>query len=297
MAEAVVYVVLGKIAASLGRDAINAIGKEASDLLEAENNMKQLEIEFRVMKAFLIQVTMCSSRNLAFDAWLDEVKRVSHDAEDVIDGYEYLLGQSNTQGCSSLKKLWRRSKHAGGWRSITEQLKQIEVRLSKLTNMRDRYGIAINVEEVNHTSQNGQLEHALDSTCINIEDEVVGIEEETSWLVQQLIHGQEERTIVSVCSMGGLGKTTLVRQVYKKDEIKHNFDCSAWISVSQSYNIEHLLRELLKQLQEKEKDIPRQVGTRDAASLVQTLTDFLQDKRYLIVLDDMWGRDAWVLEP
>uniref|UniRef100_A0A8R7UCP0 Disease resistance protein RPM1 n=2 Tax=Triticum urartu TaxID=4572 RepID=A0A8R7UCP0_TRIUA len=95
--------------------------------------------------------------------------------------------------------------------------------------------------------------------------------------------------------MGGLGKTTLVRQVYKKDEIKQNFDCSAWISVSQSYNIEHLLRELLKQLQEKEKDIPRHVDTRDAASLVQTLTDFLQDKRYLIVLDDMWSRDAWVL--
>ncbi|VAI26638.1 unnamed protein product [Triticum turgidum subsp. durum] len=302
MAEAVVYVVLQKIAASLGRDALKAIGsrlgKEASDLLEAENNMKQLEIEFRVMKAFLIQVTMCSSRNLAFDAWLDEVKRVSHDAEDVIDGYEYLLGQSTTQtqGCSSLKKLWRRSKHAGGWRSITEQLKQIEVRLSKLTSMRDRYGITISAEgEVSHTSQNGQLEHALDSTCINIEDEVVGIEKETSWLLQQLIHGQEERTIVSVCGMGGLGKTTLVRQVYKKDEIKQNFDCSAWISVSQSYNIEHLLRELLKQLQEKEKDIPHQVDTRDAASLVQTLTDFLQDKRYLIVLDDMWSRDAWVL--
>ncbi|KAM3253611.1 hypothetical protein ACQJBY_047604 [Aegilops geniculata] len=298
MAEAVV-VVLGKIAASLGRDALNAIGsrlgKEASDLLEAENNMREIEIEFKVMKGFLMQVMMRSSRNLAFDAWLEEVKQVSHDAEDVIDGYEYLLGQSNTEGSSSLKKLWHRSKHAGGWRSITEELKQIEVRLSKLTSMRDRYGITISGEEVNYPSQTGQLEHVLDSTCLNVEDNVVGIEEETAWLVQQLIHGQEERTIVSVCGMGGLGKTTLVRQVYKKDEIKQNFDCSAWISVSQSYNIEHLLRELLKQLQAKEKDIPHQVDTTDVASLVQTLTNFLQDKRYLIVLDDTWSRDAWVL--
>ncbi|KAF7070082.1 hypothetical protein CFC21_075638, partial [Triticum aestivum] len=95
--------------------------------------------------------------------------------------------------------------------------------------------------------------------------------------------------------MGGLGKTTLVRQVYKKDEIKQNFNCFAWISVSQSYNIEHLLREILKQLQAKEKDIPHQVATTDVASLVHTLTNFLQDKRYLIVLDDMWSRDAWKL--
>lgn len=95
--------------------------------------------------------------------------------------------------------------------------------------------------------------------------------------------------------MGGLGKTTLVRQVYKKDEIKQNFNCSAWISVSQSYNIEHLLREILKQLQAKENEIPCQVDTTDVASLVQTLTEFLQDKTYLIVLDDMWSRDAWVL--
>ena len=113
MAEAVVYVVLQKIAANLGREALKAIGsrlgKEASDLLEADNNMRQIEIEFRVMRAFLMQVPMRSSRNLAFDAWLDEVKKVSHDAEDVIDEYAYLLGKSDTKKSSSLKKLWHRS--------------------------------------------------------------------------------------------------------------------------------------------------------------------------------------------
>ncbi|XP_066360105.1 disease resistance protein RPM1-like [Miscanthus floridulus] len=299
MAEAVVYVVLQKIAANLGREALKAIGsrlgKEASDLLEADNNMRQIEIEFRVMRAFLMQVPMRSSRNLAFDAWLDEVKKVSHDAEDVIDEYAYLIGKSDTKKSSSLKKLWHRSKDAGGWQSITEQLRQIEVRLSKLTSMRDRYGIAISEGEVNYPAQNSQLQHVLDSTCLNIEDNVVGIEEETAWLVQQLIHGQKELTIVSVCGMGGLGKTTLVRQVYKKDEVKQHFNCFAWIAVSQSYNIEHLLREMLKQLQEKQKDVPHRVDTMDLASLVEKLANFLQDKRYLIVLDDMWSRDAWVL--
>jgi disease resistance protein RPM1 len=300
MAEAVVYVVLQKIAASLGREALKAIGsrlgKEASDLLEADNSMRQIETEFRVMKAFLVQIPMHSLRNLAFHAWLDEVKKVSHDAEDVIDEYEYLLGKSNTEESSSLKKLWHRSKDAGGWQSITQQLRQIEVRLSKLTSMRNRYGIAISGEgEVNYPTQNSQLQHVLDSTCLNIEENIVGIEEETVWLMQQLIHGQEERTIVSVCGMGGLGKTTLVRQVYKKHEVKQHFNCSAWVAVSQTYNIEHLLREILKQLQEKQKDVPQKVDTMDLASLVEKLANFLQDKRYLIVLDDMWSRDAWVL--
>lgn len=143
-------------------------------MLEADNNMRQIEIEFRVMKACLMQVPMRSSHNLTFDAWLDEVKKVSHDAEDVIDEYAYLLGKSDTKKSSSLKKLLHRSKDAGGWQSITEQLRQIEVRLSKLTSMRDRYGIAISGEgEVNHLTQNSQLQHVLDSTCLNIEDDIV----------------------------------------------------------------------------------------------------------------------------
>ncbi|KAG0519867.1 hypothetical protein BDA96_08G023500 [Sorghum bicolor] len=149
--------------------------------------------------------------------------------------------------------------------------------------------------EVNYQFQNSQLQHVLDTTCLNIEDNIVGIELETAWLVKQLIHGQEERTIVSVRGMGGLGKTTLVRQVYKKDEVKQHFNCFAWIAVSQSYNNGHLLRGILKQLQQKQKDIPQKVDTMDLASLLEKLANFLQDNRYLIVLDDMWSRDAWVL--
>jgi disease resistance protein RPM1 len=93
--------------------------------------------------------------------------------------------------------------------------------------------------------------------------------------------------------MGGLGKTTLARGIYKKNEIQQKFDCVAWISVSQSYKIEDLLRRILKQLLQKKENMPDQFDTMNKEILGNTLISYLQDKKYLIVLDDIWGRDAW----
>ena len=48
--------------------------------------------------------------------------------------------------------------------------------------------------------------------------------------------------------MGGLRKTIIARIVYEDEMIKGHFNCRAWITVSQSYNMEQLLKMLTKQI-------------------------------------------------
>ncbi|GMP47023.1 hypothetical protein CsSME_00014963 [Camellia sinensis var. sinensis] len=48
--------------------------------------------------------------------------------------------------------------------------------------------------------------------------------------------------------MGGIGKTTLAKKVYDSQEVVAHFNCKAWITVSQSYKPEELLKKMIKQL-------------------------------------------------
>ena len=62
--------------------------------------------------------------------------------------------------------------------------------------------------------------------------------------------------MVSVVGMGGPGKTTLVEKVYDHQIVRGHFDCHAWILVSQSYDIEDLLKSIIKQLCVARKEFP-----------------------------------------
>ena len=63
--------------------------------------------------------------------------------------------------------------------------------------------------------------------------------------LEQWLAGDElERSVIVLHGMGGLGKTTLAANVYRKES--ENFDCHCWVSVSQTYSREDVLKKLIK---------------------------------------------------
>ncbi|KAL6339346.1 hypothetical protein AAG906_028075 [Vitis piasezkii] len=94
--------------------------------------------------------------------------------------------------------------------------------------------------------------------------------------------------------MGGLGKTTLAKKVYDNKELVGYFNCSAWITVSQSFKMEELLRNMSKKFYQSRKEaVPEGLDTTDEMSLITLTRGYLQDKRYVVVFDDVWKLDFW----
>ena len=90
---------------------------------------------------------------------------------------------------------------------------------------------------------------------------------------------QQETTVVSIAGFGGLGKTTLARAVH--DEIKKEFDCTAFVSVSRNPNMEKLLKDILYGLdKEKFEDIHSKML--DERILIDKAIEFLKNKRYAL---------------
>uniref|UniRef100_A0A2N9HYF5 Disease resistance protein RPM1-like n=1 Tax=Fagus sylvatica TaxID=28930 RepID=A0A2N9HYF5_FAGSY len=126
------------------------------------------------------------------------------------------------------------------------------------------------------------------------ENELVGIESPKNELIELLVKGQSNRTVISVVGIGGLGKTTLVKKVYDNEQVASHFDCNAWITVSQSYKMEEILRNMIKDFYEARKEFPpRKIDTMEETQLINELRQYLLEQRYVVVFDDIWNISFW----
>lgn len=90
--------------------------------------------------------------------------------------------------------------------------------------------------------------------------------------------------------MAGSGKTTLTRKVHHSSNIKKLFECCAWVYVSQEYRAEEVLQDLGKRVLGLRKMELEKMHRHD---LVEELSKYLEKKRYIIVLDDIWKKEVW----
>uniref|UniRef100_A0A453JL20 NB-ARC domain-containing protein n=1 Tax=Aegilops tauschii subsp. strangulata TaxID=200361 RepID=A0A453JL20_AEGTS len=88
--------------------------------------------------------------------------------------------------------------------------------------------------------------------------------------------------VISLWGMGGIGKTTLVTDIYQSQEISSMFDKRACVTVMRPFNSATLLESLIMQFRDKNEDKNE-----------TDLRKCLEGKRYLLVLDDLWSRVEW----
>ncbi|PIA30590.1 hypothetical protein AQUCO_05500123v1 [Aquilegia coerulea] len=127
------------------------------------------------------------------------------------------------------------------------------------------------------------------------DDATVGLEDHTKTLVSELLKEEDRLCVVSIYGMGGLGKTTIAKEVYNHRNIKAHFDCYAWTSISQQMSTKEVLKEILRKVSTLTS---KDMGEMNEVELVGNLFRFLGGKRYLIVLDDIWNTTDWdILKP
>jgi len=116
--------------------------------------------------------------------------------------------------------------------------------------------------------------------------ELVGIGEAKEEVIARLTltrgdddDDHKERIVVSIAGFGGLGKTTLARAVY--DEIKQQFDCTAFVSVSRNPDMKKLLKDILYGLDSKNKFKDIHSKMLDETQLIDLIHEFLKNRRYI----------------
>ncbi|KAL0376913.1 UNVERIFIED_CONTAM: putative disease resistance protein [Sesamum calycinum] len=120
-----------------------------------------------------------------------------------------------------------------------------------------------------------------------VEQYFVGMKKERQLLESLLTNDDHSSNqVISVCGMGGLGKTSLVRKVYQG--VQRWFEAHAWICISQQFQRRTILKGLLNQLLPNEN-----VEQHDDDELVRRLYDAQKEKKCLVILDDIWKVEDW----
>ncbi|KAF8017622.1 hypothetical protein BT93_H2728 [Corymbia citriodora subsp. variegata] len=249
--------------------------------------------EFERMKAFLERAESSEDDDPELKVWVKQVRDVAYDVEDILD--EFTLNLARDHGDGYLHKIKLSINNLKARHHLSSKITDIKSRVINIGEGHRRYRFPLYcTEQSASASTRGTFWYDLREDALLVEEgELVGIDKPREEFIKWLVDEEPGLKLLSIFGMGGLGKTTLAKRVYDNQQVKVYFQSHAWINVSQSYKIEDILRDMIEQLHgEIEQPVPQGIESANRIKLNQIVKGFLQQKRYVIVLDDVWNSNA-----
>jgi len=198
--------------------------------------IKFLRDELSAMSATLEDLADADPEKLNSEVrlWRDKLRELAYDLEDCIDAFMARVDHGHVGGTGFKKYL----KRLIARRDIANQIKELKASVMEAAERHRRYEFA----QLKHNSSTSSVDPRLQALHEDIEN-LVGIDVPKKHIIELLsmeMDGPSTKLkVVSIAGCGGLGKTTLAKQVY--DTIKGQFSCSAFVSVSRTPDVRKIL--------------------------------------------------------
>ncbi|KAL0006432.1 hypothetical protein SO802_013993 [Lithocarpus litseifolius] len=298
------------------------IASEFSSIANVKGEVQKLESKFHTIQAMLKDAEKRQVKEEAVKLWLDKLKDVSYQVDDVLDEWNTAMIKEKIekqQKDEEEKAETRAAKKRKVWlpisipnlfqhRDIAYKIKELNEKLDEINKEREMYGFELSraIEVVERPKTTSFVDVA----------KILGRDEVRKDLVSILlgeVSQKEERSpyVISLVGMGGIGKTTLAQLAY--NEVKTHFDMKVWVCVSDSFNKYKIAMEILESIQYKSPKMtaPQSLSEFEILefldsqspnmtalqTLLETICRKVEGKKFFLVLDDVWNEDSTMWEP
>ncbi|XP_062008077.1 putative disease resistance protein RGA3 [Rosa rugosa] len=296
MAEALISVVLEQLA-SITRQQVQ---QQVKLVVDVKKEVANLNDNFRAIKAVLKDAEERQVKEDSVKLWLDNLKDVSNEMEDVLDDWntEILklqiekqekedgnaLDTTKKKVCLCIPSTFFCSGQVSRLifrRDIAQKIKDLNERLATIANMRQNFNFQ-------YTKSGTELIERQKTT--SFVDQTFGRVDEKEFLVRMLLsesnpEGQSP-LVIPIVGMGGIGKTTLAQLAYNDEKVKANFTKRIWVCVSDPFDELNTAKAIIGALGVDVNSI-----SNNLEAFFQSVHKSIKGEKFLLVLDDVWNPD------
>jgi len=265
------------------------LSRESERLQGIDEQLDGLKRQLRSLQSLLKDADAKKHGSDRVRNFLEDVKDLVFDAEDIIESY--VLNKLRGEGKGVKKHVRRLARFLTDRHKVASDIEGITKRISDVIGEMQSFGIQQIIDGVRSLSlqERQRVQREIRQTYPDSsESDLVGVEQSVEELVGHLVENDIYQ-VVSIAGMGGIGKTTLARQVFHHDLVRRHFDGFAWVCVSQQFTLKHVWQRILQELQPHDGNILQM----DESALQPKLFQLLETGRYLLVLDDVWKKEDW----
>ncbi|XP_068639630.1 putative disease resistance protein RGA3 [Aristolochia californica] len=290
MAEIVLSPLLDRVIGSIG----SALGEEIEVVWGVEEELRRLSSTLSAINSLMADAEEKQLHSYTMRDWLGKLKEVVYDVEDVVDDFNVQTPQAKQAGDaveSNLRKRVRNSllslKNKVPFRhEIGKMIQDIRKRLDEIAKERAQFHLSeMSVARPIQIRAEPYTSPLIDPST------VIGREKEKDELIKEMLMSNESISekhfsVIPVVGLGGLGKTTFARLVYNNEEVKQHFEVKGRVCPSDRFEGRRVIKEIVESITEMKCD---------AIYPENILKNYIEGKRFLIVIDDVWedALDCW----
>ncbi|RVW23477.1 putative disease resistance protein RGA4 [Vitis vinifera] len=278
MAEQVPFSIVEHILMKLGSKAFQKI----LSMYGLPKEPAKLKEKLDTVRAVLLDAEEKQLKSHAVQHWVQRLKLFMYDADDFLDDMatHYLQRGGLT---SQVSHFFSSSNQVVFRCKMSHRLKDIKERLGDIQNDIS----LLNLIPCVHTEEKNSWR---DTHSFVLASEIVGRDENKEEIVKLLSSNNEKNlSIVAIVGIGGLGKTTLAQLVYNDERLVKHFELKIWVCVSDDsddgFDVNMMIKKILKSISNED------VASLDLNGSKDKLHEKIREKRFLIVLDDVWNQN------